>query len=53
MGAREWDPPFLSNDLETSCPERLIHSERSEVVHYVTGKIMFLQGQDTKQCSLS
>jgi hypothetical protein len=43
-GAREW-LPFLSNDQETSCPERHKHDSRSEVVQHLTEKL-FSQGHD-------
>jgi hypothetical protein len=43
------EPPILSNDQETPCPERHEHKGRSKVVHVQTGKL-FLQKYDAKQC---
>jgi hypothetical protein len=37
--AREWVPLFLSNNQETPCPERHKHNGRSEVMHYLTGRL--------------
>jgi hypothetical protein len=38
-GTREWVSLFLSNDQETTCPERHDPDGRGEVVHHVTGKL--------------
>jgi hypothetical protein len=43
-GARELVPLFVSNDQESTSPERHQHSGRNEVVHHLTRKL-FSQGK--------